>query len=199
MDIAPVLEWLQQTALAVQIRDSLYLFPLLEAAHVVGLALVFGTVAIVDLRLLGLASSGRPFSRLAVDTLKWTLAAFLLTAVTGGLMFITNAAVYFDNAYFRAKVVLLALAALNAAVFELTARRTVAGWDQAPSPPPVARAIASLSLVLWLGVIVTGRMIGFTATRAAASAPAPVETNFEDLLGLPAAGDPAQPAGKSPE
>ena len=114
-------------------------------------------------------------------------------------MFITNAAVYFDNTYFRAKVVLLVLAALNAAVFELTARRTVAGWDQAPAAPPLARAVASLSLVIWIGVIVTGRMIGFTATRAAASAPAPVETNFEDLLGLPAAGDPAQPGGKSPE
>jgi hypothetical protein len=199
VEIASVLDWLQQTALAVQIRDSLYIFPLLEAAHVVGLALVVGTVAIVDLRLLGLASSGRPFSRLAVDTLKWTLAAFLLTAVTGGLMFITNAAVYFDNTYFRAKVVLLVLAALNAVAFELTARRTVAGWDQAPSAPPLARAIASLSLVIWIGVIVAGRMIGFTATRAAATAPAPVDTSFEDLLGLPAAGDPAQPAGKSPE
>ena len=80
-------------------------------------------------------------------------------------MFITNAAVYFHNAYFRAKVVLLVLAALNAAVFELTARRTVAQWDTAPSPPPLARAVASLSLVIWIGVIVTGRMIGFTATR----------------------------------
>jgi len=85
-------------------------------------------------------------------------------------------------------------------VFELTARRTVAEWDAAPAgPPPVARAVATLSLVIWIGVIVAGRMIGFTATRAAATAPAPVDTSFEDLLGLPAAGDPAQPAGKSPE
>ena len=85
-------------------------------------------------------------------------------------------------------------------MFELTARRTVAEWDQAPvGRRRSRRAVASLSLVIWIGVIVTGRMIGFTATRAAASAPAPVETNFEDLLGLPAAGDPAQPGGKSPE
>ncbi|HXR44585.1 MAG TPA: hypothetical protein VN759_07255, partial [Pseudolysinimonas sp.] len=66
-------------------------------------------------------------------------------------------------------------------------------------PPPLARAVATLSLVIWIGVIVTGRMIGFTATRAAATAPSPVETNFEDLLGLPAAGEPAQPSGKNPE
>jgi len=198
--MAALLDWLQQTSLAVQIRDSLFAFPLLEAVHVIGLAIVFGTVAIVDLRLLGLASLDRPFGRLAGDTLKWTLGGFIVAAATGTLMFITNATVYFHNVYFRAKIVLLVLAALNALAFELTARRTVAEWDAAPaSPPPLARAVASLSLVIWIGVIVTGRMIGFTATRAAASAPAPVETNFEDLLGLPAAGDPAQPAGKSPE
>ena len=197
--MAALLDWVQQTSLAVQIRDSLFAFPLLEAVHVIGLAIVFGTVAIVDLRLLGLASLDRPFGRLAGDTLKWTLGGFVVAAVTGALMFITNATVYFHNVYFRAKVVLLVLAALNALVFELTARRTVAEWDAAPaSPPPLARAVATLSLVIWIGVIVTGRMIGFTATRAAAAAPSPVETNFEDLLGLPAAGDPAQPSGKSP-
>ncbi|HWN84551.1 MAG TPA: DUF6644 family protein [Vicinamibacterales bacterium] len=194
-----LLDWVQQTGLAVQIRDSLFAFPLLESVHVIGLAIVFGTVAIVDLRLLGLASLDRPFGRLAGDTLKWTLGGFVVAAVTGTLMFITNAAVYFHNVYFRAKVVLLVLAALNALVFELTARRAVAEWDQAPSPPPLARAVATLSLVIWIGVIVTGRMIGFTATRAAATAPSPVETNFEDLLGLPAAGEPAQPSGKNPE
>ena len=116
----------RQTGLAVQIRDSLFAFPLLEAAHVIGLALVFGTIAIVDLRLLGVASTHRSFQRLASDTLKWTWAAFVVTAVTGALMFITNAPVYFHNAYFRAKVALLVLAAINALVFELTARRTVA-------------------------------------------------------------------------
>ena len=128
--------------------------------------------------------------------MKWTLGGFIVTAVTGALMFITNAAVYFHNVYFRAKVVLLVLAALNALAFELTARRTVRSGIRRPPPPPLARAVASLSLVIWVGVIVTGRMIGFTATRAAASAPAPVETNFEDLLGLPAAGDPAQPRAR---
>ena len=161
-----MLDWLQETSLAVQIRDSLFAFPLLESAHVIGLALVFGTIAIVDLRLLGLASTHRSFQRLASDTLKWTWGAFVLTAVTGVLMFITNAAVYFHNGYFRAKVVLLVLAAINALVFELTARRNVQRWDQAPSAPPLGRAVAAVSLVIWLAVIVTGRMIGFTTTRA---------------------------------
>jgi hypothetical protein len=185
--MAAMLEWLQQSSLAVQIRDSLFAFPLIESTHVIGLTLVFGTIAIVDLRLLGLASANRPFQRVASETLKWTWVAFAVTALTGALMFITNATVYFHNAYFRAKIVLLVLAAINVFVFEVTTGRTVARWDQARTAPPLGRAVAALSLVIWLAVIVTGRMIGFTTTRATLAEPSPVETNFEDLLGLPPA------------
>ena len=180
-----MLEWLQQTSLAVHIRDSLFAFPLIESTHVIGLTLVFGTIAIVDLRLLGLASTNRSFQRLANDTLKWTWVAFVLTAVTGTLMFITNASVYFHNTYFRVKIALLFLAAFNMLVFEVTSRRAVSQWDRDASAPPLGRAVAAVSLVIWIGVIVTGRMIGFTTTRASLTEPAPVEQNLEELLGLP--------------
>ena len=180
------LDWLQKTALAVQIRDSLLLFPLLEAVHVVGLAMVVGTIVIIDLRLLGVATMHRTFQRLADDTLKWTLAAFLLTAVTGALMFITNAAVYFHNNWFRAKLVLLVLAAANAIGFELIARRRMNDADLAQTTPMRAKVIGTVSLLIWISVIVAGRMIGFTATRVQVAPPTPVaEPNLEDLLGLP--------------
>src|ERR1700684_3602906 len=97
MDISVILKWLEATAIAGKIRGSLYLFPLIESTHVLGLSLVFGTIAIVDLRLLGLASTQRPFMRVASDILKWTWAAFALTALTGAMMFITNAHVYYHN------------------------------------------------------------------------------------------------------
>ena len=103
-------------------------------------------------------------------------------------MFMTNAAVYFHNNYFRAKVVLLVLAAINVAAFELTAGRKVEQCGAGPLAPRLGRAIAAVSLVIWVGIIVTGRMIGFTTTRASQAEPAPVETNFEDLLGLPSSG-----------
>jgi hypothetical protein len=180
------LDWLQHTTLAISIRDGLFLFPLLESAHVVGLAIVFGTIVIVDLRLLGLATTHRSFQRLAADTLKWTLGAFVLTAITGSLMFTTNAVVYFHNSWFRAKAVMLLVAALNAIAFELTARRRVGEWDAERSAPRLARAVAATSLVIWIGVIVAGRMIGFTATRATLNQPSTTqEPNLEDLLGLP--------------
>lgn len=187
MDVPPILRWLQETSLATGIRDSLLLFPLLESAHVIGLALVFGTIAILDLRMLGAASTGRSFHRMASDIMKWTWAAFVLTAVTGLLMFITNAGGYYHNVFFRVKIALLVLAAINAAVFELIVRRTIHQWDQAPSAPPIGRAVATVSLVIWVAVIFAGRMIGFTTTRSATT-PAPVDVNFDDVFAAPADG-----------
>jgi hypothetical protein len=180
-----MLEWLQSTGVAIQIRDGLYTFPVLESVHVVGLALVFGTIAILDLRLLGVASTNRAVSRIMADLLKWTWAAFAITALTGGLMFSTNAVVYFHNTWFRAKMILLVLAAVNMAVFELTARKTMPQWDTQRSTPPIARAVATISLIIWVGVIVAGRVIGFTATRAQAPTESAPDVDFEDLLGLP--------------
>src|SRR6185436_9006860 len=131
MDIATFLTSLESSSIATRIRDSLYLFPLIESTHVVGLAMVFGTIAIIDLRLLGLASTRRSFKRMASDILKWTWAAFAVTAATGVLMFITNAGVYYHNFFFRTKMVMLVLAGINMLVFELTAGRTIHRWDNA--------------------------------------------------------------------
>ena len=182
MDIAAFLEWLEASGLATRIRDSNYLFPLIESAHVVGLALVFGTIAIIDLRLLGIASTQRSFRLMASDILKWTWAAFALTALTGSLMFITNAPVYYHNFFFRAKMLLLALSGVNMLVFELTAGRTIHGWDRAPSAPRAGKAVAALSLVMWISIIFMGRMIGFTTSRASVASPPPGGVNFDDFL-----------------
>src|SRR5436190_2092568 len=130
MDISSFLASLESSGLANRIRDSLYIFPLLESTHVFGLALVFGTIAIIDLRLLGIASTRRSFRRMASDILKWTWAAFAVTAVTGALMFITNADVYYHNFFFRTKMLMLVLAGINMAAFELSAGRTIHRWDK---------------------------------------------------------------------
>jgi hypothetical protein len=182
MGIASFLSWLAASGLATKIRDSLFLFPLIESTHVFGLALVFGTISIIDLRLLGIASGQRSFQRMASDILKWTWAAFALTALTGALMFITNAPVYYHNFYFRAKMLLLVLAGINMFAFELTAGRTIPAWDKAPSAPRAGKAVAALSLVTWIGIIFMGRLIGFTTSRAAVVAPPPASVSFDDFL-----------------
>jgi hypothetical protein len=180
MDISAFLASLESSALASRIRDSLYIFPLIESTHVVGLGMVFGTIAIVDFRLLGMASTHRPFRIVTADILKWTWAAFVLTAATGALMFITNANVYYHNVFFRTKMVMLLLAGLNMGVFEMTTGRTSHRWDKGDSAPLAGKTAAALSLIIWISIIFLGRWIGFTTTRATV-APEP-DINFENLF-----------------
>jgi hypothetical protein len=181
MDIAALLKSIESTSLAGWIRDSLYAFPLIESFHVIGLTLVFGTIAIVDLRLLGLASVQRPFSRVA-EIVRWTWAAFGLTILTGSLMFITNASVYFSNLQFRWKILLIALSGLNIVVFELTCGRNVHRWDKDKAAPPLGKLAGILSLILWVSIIFLGRWVGFTTTGRS-TAPAPdADINLDDLF-----------------
>ena len=180
MDLPTILTSLESSGVASRIRDSLYIFPLIESTHVCGLAMVFGTIAVIDLRLLGLASTRRPFRRMASDILKWTWAAFAVTAATGALMFITNAGVYYHNFFFRTKMAALVLSGINMLVFEITAGRTIHRWDKSSSAPLVGKATAALSLIIWISVIFLGRWIGFTTTRAA-TGPEP-EINFDNIF-----------------
>jgi hypothetical protein len=186
MGIEGFLASLEASAWAVRIRNSLYLFPLIESAHVIGLTMVFGTIAIVDLRLLGIASTRRPYTRIASDIMRWTWAAFALTVTTGLLMFITNAGVYYHNFYFRSKITLIALAGINTVIFQRTAVRSVGRWDNNRAAPPAGRIVAALSLVMWISIIFLGRWIGFTTTRA--DVKSDTDVNF-DALFPPEAGD----------
>ena len=202
MGIDAFLKSLEVSGLATRIRDALWLFPLIESTHVIGLSLVFGTILIIDLRLLGISSTQRSFKQMASDILKWTWAAFALTVVTGTLMFITNARVYYHNFFFRTKMLLLVLSGVNMLVFELTAGRTIHRWDNTPSGPRAGKIVAALSLTMWIGIIVMGRLIGFTTSRAATLAPPPAGVNFDDFLqGTPdkTGGTPTAPPDRSPK
>ena len=183
MDISGLLKSIENTRIASSIRDSLFLFPGLEAIHVVGLALVFGMIVVIDFRLLGLASRHRRFRNLASDVLKWTWLAFGITFVSGALMFSTNAVVYFHNPVFRAKMIVLLLAGLNMAIFELTTGRSADRWDAAPSAPMAGKTAAVFSLILWVSIIFLGRWIGFSVARSSTEAPVPAEINFDELFG----------------
>jgi hypothetical protein len=183
MDIAGLIASLESSAVATGIRNSLYLFPLIEAVHVIGVTLVFGTIVIIDLRLLGVASVDRPFTAIASDVFRWTWIAFAVTATTGALMFVTNASTYYQSAYFRTKMLLLALSGINMLVFELTARRSIHAWDRDESAPTSGRAVAALSLVIWIAVIVTGRWIGFTTSSMPAQLDPEIDLEkLEELL-----------------
>jgi hypothetical protein len=143
-------------------RGNVLAMPYVEAAHVVFITLVFGTILVVDLRLLGLLDRGRPVTRVAGEMLRWTWTAFAGAALTGALYFAANATTYWFNTAFRFKMVCILLAGVNMAVFHLVAWKGVASWDREARAPRAARVAGALSLLLWLTVITLGRVIGFT-------------------------------------
>jgi hypothetical protein len=157
------LEWLQSTSIASAIGENEILFPWIESVHVLAIVLVVGTIWIVDLRLLGIASRDVVVRRVLRDVVPYTWGAFVIAALTGSLLFSSDAVHYAHNRLFEAKLVLLALAGLNMAAFHLIGVRDIERWDTAKGHPPfAARAAGAISLVLWIGVVALGRGIGFT-------------------------------------
>lgn len=138
-------------------------FPVAESIHVIGVALVFGTISIVDLRLLGVLRGGSSVKEITKDLLPWTWIGFALAVLTGLLMFSSNAPSYWANTPFKLKMVALALAGINMVIFELITARSMGRWDNdGIARPNSVRAAGLLSLTFWIGVVVLGRWIGFT-------------------------------------
>jgi hypothetical protein len=155
-------QWVYNLPIADHIRSNELAFPSLESVHVLAITLVLGSIAVADLRLLGLASVKRPVSQLLDEILPVTWVAFGFALVTGLLLFSSNAVEYAHNKPFQFKMILLVLAGLNMLVFQLVTFRTVGTWDQATRTPPGARFAGAASLVCWIGVVAFGRWIGFT-------------------------------------
>lgn len=144
------------------IRESGVLFPSIESIHVLMATTVVGSIAIVDLRLIGYASHRRGARQLILDLLPFTWTAFALAAVTGLLMFTSNAPSYAANVPFLSKMVVLGLAGINMAIFHLTAYRRIGQWNDALPPPLGVRIAGASSLFLWIVIVFLGRWIGFT-------------------------------------
>src|SRR5262245_31833512 len=155
-------QWLYDTPWADAIRANELLFPWFESVHVLAITLVLGSIAIVDLRLLGIASRNRPVTRLIREVLPVTWAAFAVAVLTGGTLFASNAVNYSHNFPFQMKMLLMLLAGLNMVVFHFVTYRGIGQWDDALRPPPGARAAGAISITLWLGIVAFGRWIGFT-------------------------------------
>ena len=144
------------------VRENDLLFPLIESVHVLAVCLVVGSIAVVDLRLLGFASVDRPVGRLMRSILPITVGAFGLAVAAGSLLFISHASKYLENRFFIAKTTLIALAGVNMAVFHLIGARNLDQWENDALPPLFARVAGGLSLFLWVSIVACGRWIGFT-------------------------------------
>ena len=149
--------WLSESRLSIALTDSELAFPALESLHVIALTLVVGSIALVDLRLLGLVWKRREASDLIRAILPITWTAFGFALLTGLLLFSANPISYSANFYFLAKLGLLLLAGANMLAFHLFAHRhLVTSGALAP------RISGAASLTLWLTIVTFGRWIGFT-------------------------------------
>jgi hypothetical protein len=149
-----LLQALENTSFATAIREGPVLFPWIECVHVLALTLVLGSIAVVDLRLIGLASRDRGVADITAAVLPVTWIAFVCAATTGALMFSSNATTYASNIYFRIKMILIVAAGVNMGVYQ--------HWRTAEATPTRARIAGAVSLGLWLSIVAAGRWIGFT-------------------------------------
>jgi hypothetical protein len=152
---------IEMSALGMAMRQSLWLYPIVEIVHLTGIALLVGSIAMLDLRLLGLSRSV-PVRRLASHILPWTAASFALIVPSGLAMFVAHAGDFIASPVFVLKVCLILAGGVNAAVFHAGILRGVAEWDVNRAPPAAARAAAALSLLLWVSVIACGRLLAYT-------------------------------------
>jgi hypothetical protein len=161
MTLLTIVQSIQDSGIAEWMRSSVKAMPIVESIHVLAAATVFGTIFIVDLRLLGWPNTSRPFTRVSDEMLRLTWGAFFLALVTGLLMFAANANTYFGNTAFRLKMLALICAGANMAQFQFVTFRTVGTWNDS-APPFRARLAGVLSILIWLSVIFFARWIGFT-------------------------------------
>jgi hypothetical protein len=154
-------QWLGNTSGSIALHESIWVYPIVESVHVLTLCLFLGLTIMLDLRLLGVTMTRSPASEVNGRLLPWTIAGFVIMVVTGALLFYAIPVKTYLNIFFRVKVAFLLLAGVNVAVFQRTIARTMDQWDADPVPPLRARLAGGISLALWAGIVVAGRMIAY--------------------------------------
>jgi len=161
MSLLEFCQWLGSTPGSVALHESIWAYPIIESVHVLTLCLFLGLTVMLDLRLLGLAMVRAPASEVFARLLPWTIVGFTVMVATGALLFFAIPVKTYLNIFFRIKVAFLLLAGVNVAVFQRTISRSMHRWDSDPVPPLGARLAAGVSLALWAGIVVAGRMIAY--------------------------------------
>ena len=157
MSLLSFFEWCEETAVGHAIRDSLWLFPVIESVHLLALALIGGAILVVDLRLLGLGLRRQPVAQLARDAQPWLIGGLLVMVSTGILLFLSESikCYYSPPFWYKMRFLLLAI------VFTFTVRRKVSTADETRMRPLWSKLVALVSLGLWFGVGFSGRWIAF--------------------------------------
>jgi hypothetical protein len=154
-------EYLSELPWSIGIRESLYFAPYLTVAHVLMMAIVAGLVLMMDLRLIGVANMGTPFSELQRRLFPWQMFGMTLAAITGLTLAFGDPMRFYVNIFFWLKMFVMVLAGINALAFHFITYHSVVKWDTADTTPFGARLSGALSIVMWAIVIVSGRLIPY--------------------------------------
>ena len=153
------LEWLQFTAPASFVAETLWAYPLFETLHTLGMALLIGSLGLINLRILGFKRELPVVGTLDLLPLAWI--GFSVNLVSGFALFMSDAVYFWSSVTFRIKLALIVLAGINAFVLSQTSFRAArAGFGDAPQLPG-ARFVAASSLVFWIGAVIAGRLIAY--------------------------------------
>jgi hypothetical protein len=161
MFILQLCQWLNATEWSVALRESTWVYPIIESIHVLSLCLFLGFAVVLDLRLIGVAMRKTRVSEIAERLMPWTVTGFIIMVISGALLFYSAPVRFYGNVFFRVKAVMLLLAGLNAWIFHATVFRRLPTWDDAAITPTAARLAGSVSLALWAVIVVAGRMIAY--------------------------------------
>ena len=158
MSLLPFFTWCEQSAIGEAIRNSQWLFPVIESVHLLGLVVIAGAVLVVDMRLFGLGLRQQPVAQLARDAQPWLIGSLMVMLTTGILLFLAEAIKCYYSPAFAVKMTSLLLAI----TFTFTVRRKVALADEGRMGPLWSRLVGIVSVALWSGVGIGGRWIGFS-------------------------------------
>ena len=158
MSLLGFFQWCEQSGIGEAIRRSAWLFPVIEAIHLLGLGVIGGAVLVVDMRLLGLGLRRHSVAQLTRDAQPWLVGSLVLMIITGTLLFLSEAIKCYYHAAFWFKMTSLFLAI----VFTFTVQRKVAATDETRRNPLWGKVVALVSVMLWSGVGIGGRWIGFS-------------------------------------
>ncbi len=160
MSLRPLFEWVHAFPSSIAMRESLYAFPVLLTLHLISLAMFAGLVVMMDLRLLGVAYRGTPFSEVQRRLFPWQMVGMVVTSIAGLLLFYAQPMRYFGKVLYWIKIALIVLAGVNALLFHFTTYRSIAKWDTA-GPPLGAKVAGVLSLAMWAGIVSFGRLTAY--------------------------------------
>jgi hypothetical protein len=161
MTIKSVFQAIEALPSSTAFRESLNGYPFTLTAHVVSMCLFAGLIIMMDLRLAGFGFQKTPFSELQKRLFPWQMLGLVVSSVSGFVLFYGQPMRYYGKALFWVKMSMMVLAGVNALYFHLTTYRSVAKWDRDPMLPYAGRVAGMLSLALWAGVIIFGRLTAY--------------------------------------